>query len=192
MSEVTAVPLRPIAKGSLLKLWLGVGAVLLIAIVIAWCTTASQVAMAMSPEEFLTSNAKHSGVVQTPSGLQYEVLQEGTGPKATANDMVLVSYTGKLLSGKTFDSTKADGADKPRPMPVGGMIPGWTEGLQLMSQNAKYRFWMPPALAYGEIGAGQGVIPPNAVISFDVELHAIAPAPPQAGMGGMPPGHGGM
>lgn len=189
MSEVTAVPLRPIAKGTLTKLWIGVALILLIGIGLAYWTTASQVAMAMSPEEFLASNAKNSGVVQTPSGLEYKVLKEGSGPRATTNDMVLVNYTGKLLSGQVFDSTKAGGTEKPRPMPVAGMIPGWTEGLQLMNPGAKYRFWMPPSLAYGETGAGQGIIPPNAVISFDVELLAIAP---QQGMGGMPPGHGGM
>ena len=190
MSEVTAVPLRPIAKGSLVKLWLGIAVVVLIGIVFAYCGTAKQVTMAMSPQEFLDSNAKKSGVHQTPSGLQYEVLKEGTGPKATSSDMAIVNYTGKLLSGKTFDSTKADGKEQPRPMPVGGMIPGWTEGLQLMNAGSKYRFWMPPTLAYGEQGAGGGIIPPNAVISFDVEVLAIAPA--QMGMGGMPPGHGGM
>lgn len=190
MSEVTAVPLRPIAKGSLVKLWIGVAAIIAAGIFLGLRTTASQVTMAMAPEEFLEANAKHGGVNRTPSGLQYEVLKEGTGPKATANDMVLVNYTGMLLSGKVFDSTKTGGEEKPRPMPVAGMIPGWTEGMQLMNQGAKYRFWMPPSLAYGEMGAGQGVIPPNAVISFDVELVAIAPA--QAGMGAMPPGHGGM
>ena len=187
MSEVTAVPLRPIAKGSLVKLWIGVAAVIAIGVGAAYMGTASQVTMAMSPDEFMTSNAKHSGVVTTPTGLQYKVLKEGSGPKPGPSDMVLVNYDGKLLSGKTFDSTKTEG--KPRPMPIGGTIPGWTEGLQLMSQGAKYRFWMPPALAYGEQGAG-GVIPPNAVISFDVELLAIAPA--QMGMGGVPAGHGGM
>jgi FKBP-type peptidyl-prolyl cis-trans isomerase len=190
MSEVTAVPLRPIAKGSLTKLWIGVALIILIGLALAWWTTASQVAMAMSPDDFLAANAKKEGVHQTPSGLEYQVLKEGEGPKATSSDMVLVNYTGTLLNGKVFDSTKADGAEKPRPMPVGGMIPGWTEGLQLMSQGAKYRFWMPPALAYGASGAGQGIIPPNAVIAFDVELLAIAPQ--QGAMGGMPPGHGAM
>jgi len=190
MSEVTAVPLRPIAKGSLLKLGIAVALILLAAVALAYVTTASQVAMAMSPEEFLASNAKQGGVVQTPSGLQYQVLKEGNGPKPTPADMVLVNYDGRLLSGKIFDSTRSGGQQKPRPMPVAGMIPGWTEGMQLMNQGSKYRFWMPPNLAYGETGAGQGIIPPNAVISFDVELLAIAPA--QMGMGGMPPGHGGM
>ena len=191
MSEVTAVPLHPIAKGSLAKLWAGVAVVLLAGLALAWCTTANQVAMAMSPDDFLAANARHGGVVQTPSGLQYQVLREGNGPKPTTGDMVLVSYNGKLLNGKTFDTTKAGGKDQPRPMPVAGsVIPGWTEGLQLMNQGAKYRFWMPPSLAFGENGTGDGTIPPNAVLSFDVELHAIAP---QQSMGmGMPPGHGGM
>ena len=91
MSEVTAVPLRPIAKGSLVKLWVGIAAIILGGIGFGLYTTKSQVMMAMSPEDFLTANAKHGGVSQTPSGLQYEVLKEGTGPKATANDMVLVN-----------------------------------------------------------------------------------------------------
>ncbi|KRB82516.1 peptidylprolyl isomerase [Sphingomonas sp. Root710] len=186
MSEVTAVPLRPIAKGSLVKLWVGVAAAIAIGLGAAYLGTAGQVAMAMSPDEFLAANAKDGGVVQTPSGLQYKVLREGNGPKPGPADIVLVNYDGKLLSGETFDSTKTDG--KPRAMPIGGTIPGWTEGLQLMSKGSKYRFWMPPALAYGEHGAGNGVIPPNAVITFDVELLEIAPAP----MGGMPGGHGGM
>jgi len=188
MSEVTAVPLRPIAKGSLVKLWVGVAAVLAVAIGGAYVGTSKPIAMAMTPEEFLAANADHGGVVQTPSGLQYEVLKQGNGPKPGANDIVLVNYEGKLLSGKVFDSTKTDG--KPRPMPIGGTIPGWVEGLQLMNQGSTYRFWIPPNLAYGPNGAGGGVIPPNAVITFDVELLAIAPA--QMGLGGMPPGHGGM
>jgi FKBP-type peptidyl-prolyl cis-trans isomerase len=189
MSEVTAVPLRPITKGSLVKLWLGIAVVLLAAMAFAFYSTKSQVVMAMSPDEFLAHNAKDGGVVELPSGLQYKVIKEGAGPMPGPSDVVLVNYTGKLLSGKTFDSTVVNGKEQPRPMPIGGTIPGWTEGLQLMKQGSKYRFWMPPSLAYGDTGAG-GVIPPNAVISFDVELLAIAP--PQAAMGGMPPGHGGM
>lgn len=187
MSEVTAVPLRPIAKGSLAKLWVGVAAVLLVGVGVAYVGTEKQVTMAMTPEEFMASNASRGGVVTTSSGLQYKILKEGSGPKPVASDIVLVNYEGKLLSGKVFDSTKTEG--KPRPMPIGGTIPGWIEGLQLMNQGSTYRFWMPPSLAYGPVGAG-GVIPPNAVITFDVELLAIAP--PQMGMGGMPPGHGGM
>jgi FKBP-type peptidyl-prolyl cis-trans isomerase len=179
MSEVTAVPLRPIAKGSLTKLWIGIGILVAAGAGWAWCGTRAQVAMAQPPAEFMASNGKRSGVVTTASGLQYEVL----------TDLVLVNYDGKLLNGESFDSSARQGG--PAPLPVAsGMIPGWGEGLQLMKQGAKYRFWMPPQLAFGERGAGDK-IPPNAVTIFDVELVAIAP---QGAMGGMGMGapHGGM
>ncbi|WP_340314657.1 FKBP-type peptidyl-prolyl cis-trans isomerase [Rhizorhabdus argentea] len=188
MSEVTAVPLRPITKGSLVKLWVGVAVVIAIAMFAAYAGTAKQVAMAMSPNEFLASNGKKSGVVTLPSGLQYEILQEGSGPKPGPSDVVLVDYEGKLANGEVFDSSARHGG--PQPLPLQGMIPGWTEGLQLMNTGSKYRFWMPPALGFGETGAPPK-IPGNALVSFDVTLNAIMP--PQAlGMGGMPPGHGGM
>lgn len=187
MSEVTAVPLRPIAKGSLTKLWVGVAAIAAIGVAAAYAGTKNQVVMAMSPAEFLAANADNSGVVKTASGLQYKVLKEGSGPKPGPSDLVLVHYEGKLLNGKVFDTTKTDG--NPRPMGVSGMIPGWTEGMQLVNQGSKVRFWFPPELAYGPSGAGN-VIPPDSVLIFDVELLAIAP--PQAAMGGMPAGHGGM
>ncbi|MDB5686855.1 MAG: peptidylprolyl isomerase [Rhizorhabdus sp.] len=181
MSEVTAVPLRPIAKGSLVKLWAGVAIVLAAAVGAAYVGTRSQVAMAQSPEEYLAANAKRSGVVTTASGLQYEVIKKGAGPKPGLGDMVLVDYDGKLVSGESFDSSAAHG-NGPAPLPVAGMIPGWTEGLQLMERGAKYRFWMPPALAYGDRGASDK-IPPNAITIFDVTLHEIAPA---SAMGGAP------
>ena len=190
MSEVTAVPLRPIAKGSLVKLWVGVAAVVAIGVGAAYMGTAKQVAMAMSPTEFLAANAKHGGVTTLPSGLQFEVLKEGSGPKPGPGDVVLVDYEGKLANGEVFDSSARHGG--PQPLPLQGMIPGWTEGLQLMNTGSKYRFWMPPTLGFGETGA-PGKIPPNAVVMFDVTLNAIMP--PQGmgmGMGGMPPGQGGM
>jgi len=145
--------------------------------------------MAQSPEDFLASNGKRSGVMTTASGLQYEVLEAGNGPKPTPADIVRVEYTGKLVSGQVFDSTDKKG---PAMLPVGGgIIPGWTEGLQLMPQGAKYRFWIPPALAYGATGAGNGVIPPNAITVFDVKLLEFIPASAMGGMG-MNGGHGGM
>lgn len=189
MSEVTAVPLRPIAKGSITKLWVGVAAVLLVGVGAAYVGTQKQVAMAMSPTEFLASN-KGGNVVETASGLQYKILEEGDGPKPTLNDLVLVDYEGRLLNGEVFDSSARHGG--PAPMPLQGMIPGWTEGLQLMNTGSKYRFWMKPELAFGERGV-PGKIPPGALIVFDVTVKAIIP--PQAmGMAGgaMPPGHGGM
>lgn len=182
MSEVTAVPLRPIRKRSLVLLWAGIGLLAIVGAGVAWSGTARQVAMAQPPEDFLARNAKKPGVVTTASGLQYEVLKQGNGPKPSASDIVLVEYDGRLANGESFDSSARQGG--PAALPVaGGMIPGWGEGLQLMPQGAKYRFWMPPALAFGERGAADK-IPPNAVAIFDVELLAIAP--PQAmGMGGM-------
>jgi FKBP-type peptidyl-prolyl cis-trans isomerase len=196
MSEVTAVPLRPIAKGSLAKLWIGIAVVAAAAVGGAWVATSKQVAMATPPAEWLAKNAHRSGVVTTPSGLQYEIITPGHGPRATSSDIVVVDYDGKLANGETFDASSRHGG--PATLPVSGLIPGWVEGLQLMNTGAHYRFWIPPDLGYGPNGAGDGVIPPNALLVFDVTLHAIAPAQQGMGLGGMGsmdgamPGHGGM
>lgn len=184
MSEVTAVPLRPVAKGTVTKVWIGVAVAALIGGGLAWAGTAKQVAMGQPPSVFLAKNAKKHDVHTTASGLEYQVLAKGQeGPKAGATDIVLIDYDGKLLDGSTFDSTAQHGS--PAVMPVAGSIPGFSEGLQLMSRGARYRFWIPPQLAYGAQGAGDGVIPPNSVLQFDVTLHEIAPQQPGAGMAGM-------
>ncbi len=118
--------------------------------------------------DFLEANAKCEGVVQTKSGLQYEVLSEGKGersPKAT--DTVLCHYEGRLVSGKVFDSSYE--RNQPAEFGLNQVIPGWTEGLQLMSEGAKYRFYIPYLLGYGEQGAGPS-IPPYSTLIFDVEL----------------------
>lgn len=185
MSEVTAVPLRPIKKGSLVTLWLGVALVAAVGAAIAYKGTARQVAMAEPAVDFLARNAKKSGVVSTASGLQYEVLEQGAGPKPQPTDMVVVEYEGKLANGETFDASANHGG--PATLPVGGLIPGWVEGLQLMSPGAKYRFWVPPQLGYGESGAGNGVIPPDSLLIFDVKLLAVAPQQPGMGGIGLPP-----
>lgn len=182
MSEITAVPLRPVKKGTLAKLWIGIAVVAAIGVVAAYAGTARQVAMAQPAAEFLARNAEKPGVVTTASGLQYKVLEEGSGPRAQASDMVIVEYDGKLANGESFDSSARHGG--PATLPVGGLIPGWVEGLQLMQPGAKYRFWIPPHLGYGEMGAGNGVIPPNALLVFDVKLLAVAPPDP-AMMGAM-------
>ena len=104
---------------------------------------------------------------QTPSGLQYEVIAEGTGKSPKATDTVKVHYEGRLIDGKIFDSSIQRG--EPIAFPLNGVIAGWTEGLQLMSEGAKYRFHIPYHLAYGEQGAGAS-IPPYATLVFDVEL----------------------
>lgn len=192
MSAVTAVPLRPVSRGALVTLWVGVGILAAVGAFAAWQGTRSQVAMALPAADYMAMNGKRSGITTTASGLQYEVLKQAEGPKPGPTDLVLVEYDGKLVNGDSFDSSKVQGG--PAALPVsGGMIPGWGEGLQLMSQGSKYRFYIPPQLGFGERGAGDK-IPPNAVTIFDVELIAIAP--PQMGMGGMggmgmPEGHGG-
>ena len=116
--------------------------------------------------EFLEENAKNDSVVQTESGLQYMVLKEGTGAKPGPTDNVTVHYTGRLLDGTVFDSS-VDG--EPATFPLNKVIPGWTEGLQLMSEGAKYRLFIPSELAYGENGAGDKILP-NSTLIFDVEL----------------------
>lgn len=125
---------------------------------------------AAAGQEFLAENAKKDGVVVTESGLQYEVLTEGTGEKPTAASTVKTHYHGTLIDGTVFDSSYDRG--QPAEFPVGGVIKGWTEALQLMSVGSKYRLTIPYELAYGEQGAG-GAIGPYQTLVFDVELLEI-------------------
>ena len=118
-------------------------------------------------ENFLAENAKKEGVVTLPSGLQYQVLKEGNGKSPKAPDQVKCHYEGTLINGKIFDSSYR--RNEPATFPLNGVIAGWTEGLQLMKEGAKYRFFIPFNLAYGTRGAGQD-IPPYAALIFDVEL----------------------
>jgi FKBP-type peptidyl-prolyl cis-trans isomerase len=119
-------------------------------------------------ELFLAANKKKPGVTVTASGLQYEVIKKGTGVKPKATDKVKVHYVGTLIDGKEFDSSIKRG--QPVEFPLNGVIPGWTEGLQLMPVGSKYKFVIPSKLAYGEAGAPQGGIGPNSVLIFEVEL----------------------
>jgi FKBP-type peptidyl-prolyl cis-trans isomerase FklB len=121
-------------------------------------------------ESFLLENAKKEGVVTLPSGLQYKVIEEGTGKSPEPGDQVTVHYRGTLVDGTEFDSSYERG--EPVTFPVGGVIPGWTEALQLMKEGAKWQLFIPPSLAYGEKGAGQ-VIGPNSTLIFDVELISV-------------------
>lgn len=118
-------------------------------------------------ENFLAENAKKPGVKTLPSGLQYQVLREGNGRKPTATDQVDCHYEGTLINGQVFDSSYRRG--ETATFGLNQVIKGWTEGLQLMQEGAKYRFFIPYNLAYGEQGAGQA-IPPYAALIFDVEL----------------------
>ncbi len=125
---------------------------------------------AASGEAYMAENAARPGVVTTESGLQYEVLVEGTGPKPQATDTVVTHYHGTLTDGTVFDSSVERGS--PASFPVNRVIAGWTEALQMMGVGAKWRLVVPPELAYGERGAG-GAIPPNATLVFEVELLEI-------------------
>ncbi len=112
----------------------------------------------------------------TASGLKYEILKDSVGPKPSATDIVTVHYTGTLLSGKVFDSSVGG---EPAKFPLNQVIPGWTEGVQLMSIGAKYKFYVPGKLAYGEQGVQQAGIGPNETLIFDVELLSIEKPAPQ-------------
>ena len=121
---------------------------------------------------FLEANKTKEGVVTLPSGLQYKVLQEGTGPKPAPTDTVVCNYRGTLLDNTEFDSSYKRG--QPATFPVTGVIKGWTEALQLMPVGSKWQLFVPAELAYGDRGAG-GQIPPNATLIFEVELLSIQP-----------------
>lgn len=124
-------------------------------------------------ETFLKENGAREGVVTTESGLQYEVLTAGEGEKPAATDNVTVHYKGTLIDGTEFDSSYSRG--EPVSFPLANVIPGWTEGVQLMSPGAKYKFFIPAALAYGERGAGNR-IGPNETLVFEVELLSVEKA----------------
>ncbi len=118
-------------------------------------------------EAFLAENGKRAEVKTTPSGLQYEVVEEGNGPQPSATDRVMVHYTGRLIDGTVFDSSVERG--EPATFGVNQVIPGWVEALQMMKEGAKWRLFIPSQLAYGPNGAG-GAIGPDSTLIFDVEL----------------------
>ena len=121
-------------------------------------------------EAFLSENKKKEGVKTLPSGLQYKVIKEGTGKTPKAEDTVVTNYRGTLIDGTEFDSSLKRG--QPATFPVKGVIPGWTEALQLMKEGSKWELFIPSNLAYGERGAG-GTIGPNAALIFEIELISV-------------------
>lgn len=123
-------------------------------------------------EEFLAANAKKEGVKVTKSGLQYQVIKSGKGKTPKANDTVKTHYHGTLIDGTVFDSSVE--RNEPAIFPVSGVIPGWTEALQMMKEGDKWKLFIPAKLAYGDRGAGQR-IPPNSVLIFEIELLEVLP-----------------
>lgn len=175
MSTITAVPLHPVKRRFLIYLWLGVALAAIAAL-----------ALARQGNDFQTKNARASGVVTTASGLQYKVLAAGqaSGAKPTDTDVALVNYEGKLLDGTSFDKSQ-----RPTPMPVAAVVPGFSEALKLMPKGSRYRFWIKPSLGYGDKVTGP--IPANSTLVFDVELLDFLPASVlqqmQAAQGAPPP-----
>lgn len=141
----------------------------------------SAAAMAEEGREFLEENAERDAVTATESGLQYEVLREGEGESPDVNDRVTVHYEGRLINGEVFDSSYQRG--EPATFGLGQVIPGWTEGVALMSEGAKYRLYIPSYLAYGEQGSPRGGIGPNQALIFDVELLEVDEQEPTADTG---------
>jgi FKBP-type peptidyl-prolyl cis-trans isomerase FkpA len=169
--SVTRVPIPPLAKGSLTKLWFGVAAAVAIAGGTAW---AGLQTVPQSSAGFLASNADEPGVVTTESGLQIKELTKGTGPSPTDADVTLINYQGTLMDGTPFD------ANQRVPMPVAGSIPGFSEALKRMQRGGKYRLWIPPELGYGaeekkNPQTGEVVIPANSLLVFDVDLVEFIP-----------------
>jgi FKBP-type peptidyl-prolyl cis-trans isomerase len=127
-------------------------------------------------EKFLADNKSKRGIVTTPSGLQYKVVEKGDGATPVATDIVRVNYKGTFINGKTFDSSYDRG--EPAEFPLSGVIPGWTEGIALMPVGSKYIFTIPQDIAYGEQGTRDGSIPPKSTLIFEVELLDILPPAP--------------
>lgn len=126
-------------------------------------------ALSALSDKILADNKEKDGITVTESGLQYQVIEAGTGATPTVSDSVTVHYTGTFADGEVFDSSVERG--QPATFNVGGVIPGWTEALQLMKEGAKYKLWIPGDIAYGP--QGRGGIPPNAMLIFEVELIAV-------------------
>jgi FKBP-type peptidyl-prolyl cis-trans isomerase FkpA len=152
--SVTAVPLRPVKKGSVLKLWIALALLALAGVAAAWVGTRGQV------------------WTTTASGLQIRTIEEGEGAHPTEADIAFVTYTGRLEDGKVFDSNEGQ---QPVPFPVaeGATIKGFSEGLKLMKKGGSYRLKIPPALGYGDKDMGQ--IPPNSTLDFDVKILEVMP-----------------
>jgi len=175
MSSVTAVPIPPTRRSYLVWLWIGVAAAVAIAGVLAWYgTNTAAIRGALPNDKFLAANKTQSGVIETASGLQYEVLKEGTGGSPVDGDITLAMYKGMLRDGTQFDASQ-----QPTPLPVTGMIPGFTEALKLMKKGGKYRLWIKPELGYGAEARkdqqGKEVIPANSLLVFEVELFEFMP-----------------
>lgn len=167
--SVTTVPIQPIKKGSLTKYWVGIALVLAIAGALAWLGTKDIRAKYQSNDDFLADNGGEDGIETTKSGLQFQTLKAGEGISPTDNDVTLIGYKGTLRDGRVFDENPQ------APMPVQGVVPGFSEALKKMKRGGKYKIWIPAKLGYGDQDktdpkTGQVVLPGGSLLIFEVEL----------------------
>ena len=174
MSDVTAVPLRPVGKSGIAALWAGIGLFLAGGAYAAYCASQTAAMSVMAPDQFLAANAKRWGVHTTASGIEYKIIKAGNGPKPTPSDIALVDYKGSLTNGTQFDASQPG---HPAKLPVAAVVPGFAEALTLMPKGATYRFWIPPQLGYGP--NDNGPIPGNSVLVFDLTLQDIQQITPE-------------
>lgn len=161
--SVTTVPIQPIKKGALTKMWLGLAVAVLVAVGLAWVGTADAVLNGATDEQFLAGHSGEDGVITTESGLQYKILKPGEGASPTATDTALVKYEGRLRDGTIFD------AQEQAPMPIAAVVSGFSEAMQLMQKGGEYRIWIPSELGYGPNSPTE-VVPANSLLIFDVTL----------------------
>jgi hypothetical protein len=162
MSETTAVPIRPIKKGSMLLIWGGLGLVALAGVGLAWQGTRSQVGGSCNASDMLPVKGAVKAHVKTASGLLFQTTKAGEGDKPTDADIALLNYKGQLRGGAVFD------ANSQAPLPVARTVPGFSEGLKLMQRGGSYRLCIPSSLGYG--AQGNERIPANSALIFDVEM----------------------
>jgi FKBP-type peptidyl-prolyl cis-trans isomerase FkpA len=171
---VTTVPIQPIQKGSLKKYWFGIAAVVLVGIGLAYCGAKAIPRDNLTNATFLKLNKTDKGIITTKSGLQYKVIKGGEGASPTDDDVTIIGYRGAFRNGKVFDQNAQ------APMPVNGVIPGFSEALKLMQRGGQYRVWIPSELGYGPEDktnpqTGEVMMPGNSVLVFDVAMMNFIP-----------------
>jgi FKBP-type peptidyl-prolyl cis-trans isomerase len=174
MSDVTAVPLRPVGKSGIVALWAGVALFLAGGAYAAYAVSERPAMSVLTADQFMAANARRWGVQTTPSGVEYQIIKAGNGPKPALSDIAVVDYKGSLTDGRVFEVSPPG---HPAQMPVAITVPGFREALTLMPKGATYRVWIPPKLGYGP--DDHGPVPGNSVLVFDLKLEDIQPITPE-------------
>lgn len=167
--SITTVPIQPIKKGSLTKYWIGIAILVIAAALLAWFGTADVRGKYQTNADYLGDNADAGGVVTTASGLQIKTIKAGSGKSPTDDDVTLIAYKGTLRDGTVFDENPQ------APLPVTGVVPGFSEALKKMQKGGQYQIWIPSELGYGaeekrNPQTGEIAIPANSLLIFEVEL----------------------